>query len=73
MDKQLVGIQKSSEDAERRKEEAEAQLTDMVADHDKVLVSMLLHLFIFNTDPFFLLIMSCFFFFSDINQRNRRI
>lgn len=40
MDKQLTGIQKASEEAERRKEEVEAQLTEMFADHDKAVVSV---------------------------------
>lgn len=42
VDKQLSGFQKASEEAEKRKEEVQAQLTEMVADHDKVTVSSIL-------------------------------
>lgn len=42
VDKQLSGFQKASEEAEKRKEEVQAQLTEMVADHDKVAVSSIL-------------------------------
>ncbi|KAK3919503.1 Huntingtin-interacting protein 1 [Frankliniella fusca] len=38
VDKQLTGIQKANEESEKRKLEVEAQLSELVADHDKVLV-----------------------------------
>ncbi|KAE8752155.1 hypothetical protein FOCC_FOCC000948 [Frankliniella occidentalis] len=37
VDKQITGIQKANEEAEKRKLEVEAQLTELVADRDKVL------------------------------------
>lgn len=47
VDKQLSGFQKASEEAEKRKEEVEAQLTEMVSDHDKVAVSLILYVIFF--------------------------